>query len=144
MNKILLENLDQALDDVTSSPHVQCEKICDIIDVISDRKREILDYEKELLSVIDSLCAEFATAIRALQPRLVVTIQNNGCTVGYRTKVINCKVEPYKKSWDFAVNDFGASFAKRNPTCTRLDTPIPELAKCMVDYFNNHFASLVR
>jgi hypothetical protein len=141
MSKILLEQLDNALDDIQMS-HVHFENIDHCVNQILNLKNEIKEKEKELISYIDKLCADLSTEIRKLQPNLSVSIKTGMCEICYRTKSLFCCVKPYDNCWDFNSNDFGMVFSKRFPECRKLSCEITKLAECIVSYFNNHYRSL--
>jgi len=123
-----------------SSEH--CDQICGIVERIYDIKEQLKNTEKELCEHIDDLCADVAKEVRRLQPLLIVTIQNGGCIIGYRTRNIVCKVKPYERCWDFASNEFGKQFERRFPSCVRLDNSVTDLACCVVEFFNSQYATL--
>lgn len=141
MNKLILENLDAALDDVKMS-HAYYDEIKSHVDLILEYRNKIKETEKQLLECIDKLCAELATEIRRLQPNLTVIMKTGGCEVCYRAKVLPCVIKPYDGCWKFDNNDFGNVFTKRYPECKRLDCDIYDLAKAITEHFNNHYRSL--
>lgn len=141
MSKLLLEHLDTALDDVQMS-HVHNDNINACVDKVLDYKNKIKDAEKELVECIDQLCAELSTEIRRLQPNLTVSMKTGVCEVCYRTRILTCCAKPYDGCWNFDGNDFGCMFSKRYPECKKLSCHIPDLASCIVEYFNNHYRSL--
>lgn len=141
---LISERLEKSLNDVTKMSHEHCDNIANIVNDIKELKDNIVKKERELYYAIDVLCAELAKEIRNKQPGLSITINKGGCLIGYRTKMMNCRVRPYDNIWDFSGNDFGNQFCKRNPNYNKLDTQISELATAIVDFFNNHYISLGR
>ena len=141
MSDILLENLDNALDDVQMS-HEYSDDIQNCVKSILSLRDQQKETEQELVRCIDRLCADLATEVRALQPNLCVTLKTGCIEIGYRTRMIGCTAKPYDKCWDFNNTDFGQYFSKKYPECRPLDCPINNLARCLVDFFNNHYKSL--
>jgi hypothetical protein len=139
---LINERLEKALDNIVTMPHVHCDNIDKVVSLIKEKELELNNMRRELLSAIDSLCAELAKSIRNKQPQLTVTIRDNGCVVGYRSKYIICEVDPYSKGWKFDSTPFGLSFLRRNPDCKNLNRQINDLSERIVNHFNNHFISL--
>jgi len=138
---IFKEELDLALNDIdTSHPH--CDAIHCYIQEILSLQDEIKNKEKELRSTIDKMCADLSTEIRAIQPNLTVSIRTNCCEIKFRTKNICCIVKPIDSCWDFGSSEFGIIFSKRYPQCRQLSCSLHELAKCIVEFFNNTYRSL--
>lgn len=138
----ILEQLDNALNDVQMT-HVHCDNICNVVAHILDLQKQQKESEKGLITVIDKMCAELATEIRALQPCLKVSLKTNCCEVGYRSKLIQCQVKPYDGCWCFDSTDFGKMFSKRYPSCRQLSCPLNEFATNLVEFFNSQYRSLV-
>lgn len=139
---LILERVEQALNDVEVSTNSHLKGVTDVLESIAYYETKIKECKKELGSAIDKICGDLAMTIRKMQPKLIVTIQNGGCIIGYRTKSIVCKVDPLKKEWDFSFNEFGKIFAKRNPSCTHLGCDLEDMAKRIADFFNHQYTSL--
>lgn len=142
MNKLFLENLDSALEEVNMS-HVHCDNIEQHVSKINDLRDQVKDAEIELREAIDKMCADISIEIRQLNPSLKVMIKTNYLDVIYRSRLLSCKVLPYENCWSFDSTDFGRRFTKRYPQCCRLNYPINELAGCICDFFRSHFRSLI-
>lgn len=141
MSDLITEAIDAALDGVQMS-HTHCDNVDGCVKEILDLRERQKEKDKELVALVDKMCAELATEIRALQPNLVVSIKTNCCDVGYRTKSISCIVKPFEGCWDFGNSEFGVIFSKRYPQCRQLSCQLPDLAKCIAEYFNNSYRSL--
>jgi len=141
MSKLILEQLDNALDDIQMS-HVHCDAVDVCVKEILDLRERQKEKEKELVASVDKMCAELSTEIRILQPNLVVSIKTNCIEIGYRTKSISCVVKPFDGCWEFGSSEFGSIFSKRYPQCRQLSCSLDELAKCIVEFFNNAYRSL--
>jgi hypothetical protein len=142
MSNILMEHLDAALDDVHMS-HEYADEINGCVQKVLSLRDEQKCAEQELVRCIDRLCADLATEIRALQPNLHVTIKTGCLEIGYRTRIICCVAKPYDGCWNYDGTDFGLYFSKKYPECRPLDCTITDLSRRLVDYFNNHYKSLV-
>lgn len=133
--------LDVLLEDVKMS-FEHSDSISEVCKKISDLDAQSRAAKAELAQCIDSLCADLAKEIRKLQIDLNVTINRNGCNVGYRAKFIPCNVIATEKKWDFSGSDFGRMFSRRFPECCALDCSVPHLAKCLAEFFTNQYRSL--
>lgn len=141
MSKLLLEQLDNVLNDI-KMPHEHYEYMDSCVKDILELRERQKEKEKELISAVDKMCAELSTLVRALQPNLIVSIRTNCCEIGYRTKSISCMAKPFDGCWDFGSSEFGVVFSRRYPQCRQLSCDLTELAKCMVEFFNNTYRSL--
>lgn len=138
---IFKEELELALNELEDS-HAHCDAIDCFVQEILCLKDQIKEKEKDLRSAIDKMCADLSTEIRSMQPNLTASIKTNCCEIGYRTKSINCVVKPIDGCWDFNTSEFGSIFSKRYPQCRQLSCSLHELAKCLVEFFNNTYRSL--
>lgn len=133
------ESLDQALNDIKFS-HEHSEKITELVAKVRDIKKTLSTTESELAHAVEGMYAQLAVAVRKIQPDLGVSMQKNGCTVGFRSRCIVCKADPHTGKWSFS-SDFGNMFTAKYGGCP-IDSSLDDIAKKLVDFFSSHFKSL--
>lgn len=137
---MISESLDQALGDIKFS-HEHSERITTILAQVRDLKKQLANAENELANSVDGMYAQLATAIRKLQPNIIVSLQKNGCIVGFKTRCLSCTANPHTGKWDFSPGEFGKIFNKKYGNCP-IDSSLDDIAKNIVDFFGAHYKSL--
>lgn len=134
------ELLDAAMGDIKFS-HEHSEKISGILAKVRDLRKDLAVAQSELSHAVDRMYAQLAMTTRKLQPELGVSLQKNGCVIGYRSRCLVCSADPHTGKWSWGDGDFGRIFQKKYGDCP-IDSSLDDIAKNIVDFFGSHYKSL--
>jgi len=138
------DQLEQILEEQieTGDP---CEDLISIatelMDQISNLQKSLDDAQLQLRNIVEKLNCTLGMEIRKKQPKMHISLDNNSCTCGYKSKDLSCKPNLENGRWEIG-GRLGRGFVKNFPQSTKLTSDVKPLANSVVTFFKKHYRTL--
>jgi nucleotidyltransferase/DNA polymerase involved in DNA repair len=137
----LASRLDVIFEEVRESP------VGDAVSLaakIQRTKQQVLDLQHELEKVIRRMCSDLALSVRRREPAFNVSIDKNGCKIGYKTKCLLFTPNPEKELWEVtsANERFCREFIQTHRRSLILNPTLESLTEAIVNHFTAYFRTL--
>ena len=143
MQKNIADMLDIILED-GSPTNESVNAAISIVQEIEDAKRTIHSLESKLDILRSKMCAELGLAIRKQMPAMNISVNREGCKVGYKTKHLLLQPDPQKRLWIVKSKDprFSRRFMSRHSSKTVLSRSYEQLIDAILTHFREHYKTL--
>lgn len=120
------------------------QKAIGIHDNIAAVKNRLRMLNSLMREAADHLCCELAVAVRRVQPSLYVSIDKNGCKIGYKKKYLSLFPDIEHKVWivTSSNDDFLSRFSRSYSLEMGLNEPVSKIAENICTHFRNFYKSL--
>jgi hypothetical protein len=141
----LQRSLDIILEDepVVAAGHPLDSAITLVHELHTARQR-ILDIQHELEKIKHRLSADLALAIRRAKPSLSISLDRQGCKIGYKTKHLQFIPDVEQEMWRVVSPNrrFLREFLNKHRRVTFLATDVSPLVQAIISYFDSYYRTL--
>jgi hypothetical protein len=98
----------------------------------------------ELQKIRQKMCNDLAYRIRRLNPSYNISVDKNGCKIGYRKKSLYIRPDLQRGLWQVSSKDdgFAAAFRRQNKSSIYLTPDIEGFVKNVDHFFRAHYKTL--
>jgi|TARA_R110000751_G_scaffold67485_2_gene137769 hypothetical protein len=138
--------LDILLEDVSAvGPATSAlDSILNVSDELHKLKQKIAEMENQLATAKDRINGDLAMGVRRKCPGLNVSLDRNGCKVGYKSKQLSLSPDIQTKVWTVKSPDmrFSRRFCRRNGPQLALMPDLDGIIGSIANYFMSHYKTL--
>ena len=137
--------LDILLEDVsTDSKASALDSMLSVSDELRELKQKIVEMENQLSTAKDRINGDLAMGVRRKCPGLNVSLDRNGCKVGYKTKQLSFSPDIDTKVWTVKSPDlrFSRRFSRRNGPQLALVPSLDGIISSIANHFMTHYKTL--
>jgi len=135
--KALNEHLD-TLSIGTAEAQGKMDHIREIKRELQSASDRVAELQMELRHAKEELNIELAKSLRKRMPKASIRLDDEGCSVGYRSTNLSCRPDVDNGIWAFEQNKYGKSFTRRFGPALQLNNKIDPLADAIVQYFSRY------
>jgi hypothetical protein len=137
--------LDILLEDVSTAPKASAlDSMLSVSDELRELKQRIVEMENQLSTAKDRINGDLAMGVRRKCPGLNVSLDRNGCKVGYKTKQLSFSPDIDTKVWTVKSPDvrFSRRFCRKNGPQLALIPGLDSIIGSIANHFMTHYKTL--